>query len=558
MLGVVFAIGFFGIACASAPGDDGDARDDAAGEADDALDPQASPGTQSDAKFGLPCKGCAPPFAEQAGKMEFSGRLIVRPRQGAAPERSEKARNRLNDKLVVHYSEVDEYIIRVPTGFGGQGRGAGENELAAQLMATGDYEYVTPDWTVHPIAVPNDPSYGSQWHHPKIQSPQAWDLQQGSSSMILAFTDTGIDTTHPDLAANRVPGYHVPSGLPETSGGAINDIHGHGTHVAGCAAAIGDNNTGVSGAGWNFKIMMVRVTDDPGGSAFLSDLTNGARWAAEHGAKVVSTSYGGVESPSVGTTGTYLKSIGSLYLYAADNSNRDHSNFDYPDVIVVGATDQYDAKASFSSYGRAIDVVAPGVDILSTTNGGGYAAWSGTSMATPVANGVAGMIWSVNRNFTPAQVESFLLNSADDIGVPGDDDTFGRGRVNVYRGVQAAIAAACTHDTCVASTALGTGCNACVASICDVDPYCCNTYWDGICVSEMQSVCGSLRCSASQGTCQHTLCTTGTRLSNGCDVPPATSSCVTSICSVDPYCCTTAWDSYCVNEVYSVCGKNCG
>jgi subtilisin family serine protease len=246
----------------------------------------------------------------------------------------------------------------------------------------------------------------------------------------------------------------------------------------------------VSGVGWNFKIMMVRVSDVSSGSSSIEYITSGARWAADHGAKVVSSSYSGVDSPSVGTTGTYIKSRGALYLYAAGNDGRNLAGSDYPDVIIVGATDQNDAKASFSAYGLAVDVFSPGVNILSTLNGGSYGQKSGTSMATPIANGVIGMIWSVNSNFTPAQAESFLSSSCDDLGSPGDDSTYGWGRVNVYRGVQAARAVACTHSKCTAGTALGDGCEACATSICAVDPYCCSTEWDSVCVDEVMLVCG--------------------------------------------------------------------
>jgi subtilisin family serine protease len=436
------------------------------------------------------CAGCAPPFVERPQELEFSGELIVRSLHGAASERDRMARQRLAPHVLRHHPEVDEYVIRVPARYQGRARGEGENRMAAELMATGDYHYVTPNWVVSPSASPNDPLYSSQWHLPKIQGPQAWDLQKGSSTMILAFTDTGIDRTHPDLAARRVPGYNAVTGLDEANGGDVSDVHGHGTHVAGCAAAIGNNTTGVSGVGWNFGIMMVRVSDLSSGYATLENITSGARWAAEHGAKVVSSSYSGADSPSVGTTGTYIKSRGALYLYGAGNDGRNLSSFDHPDVIIVGATDQNDARASFSAYGSAVDVFSPGVNILSTLNGGSYGQKNGTSMATPIANGVAGMIWSVNSNFTPAQVESFLFSSCDDLGSPGEDSTYGWGRVNVYRGVQAARAAACTHSKCTAGTALGDGCEACTTSICAVDPYCCSTEWDSVCVDEVMLVCG--------------------------------------------------------------------
>jgi hypothetical protein len=114
---------------------------------------------------------------------------------------------------------------------------------------------------------------------------------------------------------------------------------------------------------------------------------------------------------------------------------------------------------------------------------------------------------------------------------------------------------ACPHNKCTTGAALAPECSPAVASICSVDPYCCTTAWDGLCVQEVRTVTNSLACPA--GTCGHSLCSTGVKLTSGCDVPPASSSCVASICAVDPYCCSTSWDGLCVGEVASVCGKNC-
>jgi subtilisin family serine protease len=437
-----------------------------------------------------PCRACAPPFVERPAEVEFSGRLIARPAREAEPARDRAARRRLAPNVIRYSPEVDEYILSVPTTMRDRERGSGENRMAAELMATGDYEYVVPDWLCYPTAIPNDPLYATQWHHPKINSAEAWDLQKGSSSLILAFTDTGIDTSHVDLAARRVPGYNSVSELTEAQGGDISDIQGHGTHVAGCAAAIGDNGTGVSGVGWNFKLMMVRVSNVSSGSAYTSDITEGARWAVENGARVVSSSYAGVDSPSVGTTGTYIKSLGGLYLYAAGNSGTNLSWFDHADVIVVGASDQSDGMAWFSSYGQAVDVFAPGVSILSTRNGGNYETKSGTSMATPIANGAVGLIWSVDPTYTPADIEGFLFGGSKDLGSPGDDNTFGWGRIDVYKGVKVARALACTHTACEAGERLGSGCEPCTETICAFDPYCCDTAWDEICVDEVSMLCG--------------------------------------------------------------------
>ncbi len=382
-------------------------------------------------------------FVEKPGDMEFSGFLVVRPLQQNRVARSEvlaardhAARARLAGITAKYYPEVDEFIVRVPSGMP---RGAGESLLAADLLSTGDYEYVVPDWTCFPFATPNDPLYGGQWHHPVIGSPAAWNFTTGSSSIVCAFTDTGIDVGHPDLAGHRIPGYNATANLAEVDGGSVVDVNGHGTHVAGCAGAIGNNAVGVSGVNQNARLMMCRITDASNGSANSSEILEGARWAADHGASVVSSSYSGVSSSSIQTTGAYIKGKGALYCYAAGNDSANLASFDYPDVIVVGASDSGDNRAGFSAYGRGLDVFSPGVNILSTVVGGGYQAWSGTSMATPVCNGALSLIWSAKPSLTAKQVQDILFYSCDDLGPAGEDETYGWGRINVGRAVQWAV-----------------------------------------------------------------------------------------------------------------------
>lgn len=402
--------------------------------------------------------GNGPLFVEKPGDMEFSGYLVVRPiqenrasRSATMQGRDAAARARLAAITAKYYPEVDEYVVRVPEGLA---RGAGENALADELLSTGDYEYVIPDWMLFPIATPNDPLYSSQWHHPKIGSPTAWNYTTGSSTIICAATDTGIDVNHVDLAAHRVLGYNAPANKAEADGGSVVDVNGHGTHVSGCAAAIGNNGVGVSGVNMNARIMMCRVTDDPGGSASSSEILEAARWAADHGAKVISSSYSGVTSTSIQTTGAYIKNLNALYCYAAGNDSANLSGIDYPDVIVVGASDSGDNRAGFSAYGKGVDVFSPGVGILSTVVGGGYQAWSGTSMATPVCNGALSMIWSANPSLNATQVQNLLFYSCDDLGTAGEDDTYGWGRINVGRGVQWAIGPAPAVAIGDAATAL--------------------------------------------------------------------------------------------------------
>ncbi len=348
------------------------------------------------------------------------------------PEARAAARAEVQDWVVHEYAEVDELILDVPEGLD-------ENSFAAQLMASGEWEYVHPDWICYPINTPNDTYFGSQWHHTTMQSEAAWDTITAGGSYIAAWTDTGVDTDHPDLVGHLLPGYNAVDRLTEAQGGDIEDINGHGTLTGGCIGASGNNGQGVAGCVWDVQLLPVRVSNFSNGGAYYSDLEAGARWAAENGARTISASYSGVNNTSIQTTGAYCRSLGALYFYAADNSNNNHSTFDWADVIVVGATDQNDNKASFSSYGLAVDLTGPGVDVWTTKMGGGYGGASGTSLSTPLANGVASLMWAANPYLDSYQVEARLYGSCDDIGAAGEDNVFGHGRLNIANAVEAAL-----------------------------------------------------------------------------------------------------------------------
>lgn len=383
------------------------------------------------------CLGFAKPFVEIPGEQEFSGELIVRPayaQLGTVPTEAAQtaAAAPLLPHLIRFYPETGEYVIRVPAG-------SNENAFSQQLMATGMYQYAEPNWTLYPNFTPNDPQFGSQWHHVNMESQLAWDITFGVPSVTIAVTDTGVLLTHQDLAARLVPGFNSVDDLPQVSGGQVNDINGHGTHVAGCAAAIGNNGVGVSGVAGNVRIMPIRVSNSTGGGASITNILEGARWAAENGAKVVSSSYSGVTSTTIETSGAYIRGLGAIYMYAAGNNAANLSGIDYPNVVVVGATDSSDARASFTGFGLGVDVYAPGVGILSTTSNGGYGNASGTSMATPVANGVAALIWSANPSLSADQVEQILFHSSQDLGPLGEDIDNGWGRVNSRRAVNMAL-----------------------------------------------------------------------------------------------------------------------
>lgn len=375
-----------------------------------------------------------PQFVPIPGVMEFSGRLTVLPRAG-----SEAAFDAAWKEAIIEVVEATrERIVRVPEN-------SSEAELAAQMIESGRVEYAEPDWRCFPVSTtPLDPQFASQWHHINIQSAAAWDLWRGGSTVTLGFVDTGVDLNHSELAALRVPGFNSATDTEEALGGDVSGLSGHGTAVAGTACAIGTNNQGVCGVHWATPFMMVRASEAPDGGAFLSDLTQGARWCADHGARAVSVSYSGVSNSTVQTTGAYIKTVNGLLTWAAGNNGALLNPFDHLDVIIVGATNSGDGRAGFSNYGLCIDVVAPGEGIYTTFQGGGTGPTSGTSFSAPMTNGIVGLIWSVNPALTPAEVQTILFDSCDDLGAAGDDETFGRGRINAFRAVQAALATSST------------------------------------------------------------------------------------------------------------------
>ncbi len=382
-------------------------------------------------------------FTPEPGVRELSGRLIVRPKQlmnlantGVSPatayQTSEASRNALAQYTLRYIPETDEYILQVP-------KGLSDAALAAKLAGQGQYEYIEPDWIVYPTTIPNDPM--AQWHIPKVDAYNAWSLYTAqTTNIVVAITDTGIRQDHEEFVGRLVSGANSATGtaIAQSSGGLVEDLNGHGTHCAGIAAATTNNAKGVCGAGWGLKIMPVRVSDSSGGGSSSAALAAGARWAADNGARVVSTSYSGVSSATNQTTGAYLRSKNVLYCFAAGNSNTNLSSFDHLDVTVVGATDSNDAKASFSSYGLATDVYAPGVNILSTyrTSATSYSTLSGTSMATPLAAGIATTVAASNPSITSQQLENALYFSCDDLGPVGNDTQWGWGRVNLNKALR--------------------------------------------------------------------------------------------------------------------------
>lgn len=311
-----------------------------------------------------------------------------------------------------------------------------EEEIAAQLKATGAVVFAEPDYTVPMSIIPNDPSYSNQWFHGKIGSETAWNYSKGSSTVQVAMCDSGFDLSHPDLASQFVlPGYNTVKDNSQ-----IDSINGHGTMTSGTVAAIGNNGVGITGMAWNIRLMPIQITDRADGASTYSDIVECIRYASDHGAKVANISYDYTyASAAVSDAAAYMRAAGGLVVTAAGNGGADISSWGTsPNLFIVGATDSSDQLASFSNFGTPVDLVAPGLDIYTTQVGGNYGYVSGTSLSTPIVTGTAALIYSLNPTFTPAQVEQYLLSTTTDLGVQGKDLTFAGGRLAAGSAVQAA------------------------------------------------------------------------------------------------------------------------
>ncbi|MBP9699522.1 MAG: S8 family serine peptidase [Elusimicrobia bacterium] len=302
--------------------------------------------------------------------------------------------------------------------------GTNEEFLADELVASGVVEFATPDYLAAHALIPNDSLYGVSWHHPKIKTPSAWDTSTGTG-VTIAILDTGVDSDHPDLSAQMVAGRNVVGNNNDT-----HDVHGHGTWVAGVAAATANNAAGIAGVAWNAKIMPIRIANESG-YAFWSDMATGIVYAADHGARVANLSYASScgANPIIDAA-RYLRSKKGVLVVAAGNESEEVFDTASADVTCVSATDSSDAIASFSNYGNLIDISAPGQSIYATDNGGGYSAVSGTSFSAPNTAGVYALMISANPLLTSSQLDSFLFSSADDLGTPGKDKYHGYGRLD--------------------------------------------------------------------------------------------------------------------------------
>ncbi|HXH84077.1 MAG TPA: S8 family serine peptidase, partial [Candidatus Tectomicrobia bacterium] len=351
--------------------------------------------------------------------------LLVGFRHGVTGSKARAVYRALGGDSLEEIPQINVHRIRVPAH--------ALEKVKQALSHRPEVEFVEENAILPLQQLTDDPRLAEQWHHFKIGAIQAWDVTPGDGAVIIAILDSGVDAAHPDLASRLVAGYSPYDGTTNTS-----DHFGHGTKVAGTAAAAGDNATGVAGVAWNTRIMPIRVSDTSG-YAYYSTIASGITWAVDRGARVLNISINGVAaSSSITSAARYAVSKGAVVVAAAGNCGCVESTASNPYLISVSATTSTDSVASWSSRGDHVDVAAPGSGILTTTRGGGYGSVSGTSFASPVTAGVVALMLSANPGLQPSEVEQILKATALDLGASGWDPSYGAGRVDALRAVVAA------------------------------------------------------------------------------------------------------------------------
>jgi subtilisin family serine protease len=419
-------------------------------------------------KVQRPIKYVAPLFSSNETTVAIIPEIVVRLSEKSDDKQLLDLCQSINLKIKnkLQFTE-HEYLIEVPTA-----DASGVFNAIEQLNEAAIVEWALPNVALQlqllGQVIPNDTYFPEQWHlnntgqsggtpNADINAPEAWEITTGDPSIIVAVLDEGVDTDHPDLIDNIVPGYDFDSNDSDpnpTGDGA------HGTTCAGLIAGKGNNGIGITGVAWNCKIMPIRI---PFGDVTVieSDVATAIRWAANNGVDILSNSWGWsgeYTSPTIHSAVTDVTEQGGIgregkgcvVLASAGN---DGSIIRYParydEVIAVGATNKNDVRWSYSCYGPELDIVAPSGNTnlngdIWTTDIAGAAGYNnrdpcildytdkmgGTSVACPIAAGAAALILSIGPNLTNSDVQDILQISAVDLGAPGRDNYYGYGRVD--------------------------------------------------------------------------------------------------------------------------------
>jgi len=392
------------------------------------------------------------------------GEILVKFKPGTTTESASSVISTFGMQPVQLFPELDVHRCRLPEG----------TDVEAALRACkGDatIAFAEPNYIYFASRLPNDPRFAELWGLQNdddfdIDAPEAWEAQTGLPEVLVAIIDTGVDYNHEDLRANawRNPG-EIGNGretnrTDDDSNGFVDDVfgwdfagkdndpmddNGHGSHVAGTIAAAGNNGVGVVGVNWRTSIMALKFLS-ANGSGNAADAIDCILYAARNGARVLNNSWGGGGfSQALRDAIEFSRTRNAVFVAAAGNEGRDNdrspsypASYDVDNVMSIAACDREGQLATFSNFGRtSVDLAAPGVDILSTTPGNTYSAFSGTSMATPHASGVAALVIAHFPQSTYRQVMIRLAGSVDP-AAPFEDTTWNGGRLNAAAALSAA------------------------------------------------------------------------------------------------------------------------
>jgi subtilisin family serine protease len=349
----------------------------------------------------------------------------------------------------------------------------GEDPIGAvqSLSTTSSIRYAEADQTVHADFIPNDPQFYRQWglSNPNgvdVNAPAAWNITVGSPNIVVAVIDSGIDINNAEFAG-RI--WTNPAGSDRSNPGDLHgwnflnnspnvqDTDGHGTHVSGIIAANGNNGIGVTGVAFGVKIMPLKFIGADG-SGSIDNAVAAIYFAVNHGAKVINASWGGNEySQTLTDAINYADAHGVVFVTAAGNESVNNdvvasypADNRSPNAISVAAIDENGNLASFSNYGPAtVDIAAPGVDIRSTVPGG-YATYSGTSMATPFVAGVVALVASAHPSYNAEQLVHQVLGTTKPLPALAGRVVTG-GMVDAYRALTLSPAAESTFGSAAAA-----------------------------------------------------------------------------------------------------------
>ncbi len=411
------------------------------------------------------------------------GELLVKFKLGVVTTSSFKIHQAVGASVIKSFSVVPNLEhVKLPEGLS-------VKDAIIKYKNDPNVEYAEPNYILHiSETIPNDTDFGQQWDlrntgqfangtpGADIKAPEAWDITKGSSSIIVAVIDTGIDYNHSDLVGNiwTNSGEIPNNGIDDDGNGYIDDWrgwnfvssdnnpmddNGHGTHVAGIIGAVGNNGTGIAGLMWNVKLMALKFLNSDG-EGTIADAIGAIQYAVAKGAKIINASFGGsAYSNTLYDAINSANSAGILFMAAAGNggglfcdsgigNNNDLSpcypaSYNLPNIISVAATDQNDNRATFSNFGlNSVHVAAPGVYILSTVQTSltptGYQFMSGTSMSAPHVSGLAGLLYSYYTSFTPSQIRATILRYVDVLPTLNGWIQTG-GRINAYKAVSSLL-----------------------------------------------------------------------------------------------------------------------